>query len=392
VDERLRNWTVLAGCFLLSVGANGFIIAPSSIVPLFVERYGITQAMVGDAVSVTFVGLILTQIPSGFLLNRFDNRAIVVPAALLYVLLAVAMQRIDGYEMFLVSRVLGGVLVGLVFTGGANIVGQVVPAGQQGTATGLYLTSPPASFALAHVTSPIVGPAYGALSVFLVHAGVTVVGMVLFVAAARTPIRSAASPSAGEFVAALRNRSVLFVSLSAFAAYALYVFLNTWLPTYGHEMLSLSLADAGVVTAAVPLVGILARSGGGWLSSRIGGRRKPVLVAGLGLGLVLFLLIPFSGTVVLFVLLAVGAGFAVQLGSGVYFVWTRELATGGTEATSLTVLTTILFMGSFSAPIGGGWLISTYSWTVAIVAFTAVGALGVFALLPIPDRGASRPD
>jgi len=222
--------------------------------------------------------------------------------------------------------------------------------------------------------------------VFLVHAGVTVVGLVLFVAAARTPIRSAASPSAGEFVAALRNRSVLFVSLSAFAAYALYVFLNTWLPTYGHEMLSLSLADAGVVTAAVPLVGILARSGGGWLSSRLGGRRKPVLVAGLGLGLVLFLLIPFSGTVVLFVLLAVGAGFAVQLGSGVYFVWTRELATGGTEATSLTVLTTILFMGSFSAPIGGGWLISTYSWTVAILAFTAVGALGVFALLPIPER------
>ena len=46
----------------------------------------------------------------------------------------------------------------------------------RGFATGVFLTSPPASFALAHATSPPLGTAFGPLRVFLLHATVAVVG------------------------------------------------------------------------------------------------------------------------------------------------------------------------------------------------------------------------
>ena len=372
---------VIAGCFLLSVGVNGFIIAPSSIGPLFAERFDVTTAIVGDTVSATFVGLIVTQIPSGYLFNRFDNRTIVGAGALAFALLCVVIQSTQRFEMFLLLRGVGGVLVGLVFTGGANIVGHVARPHQQGVATGIYLASPPMAFAIAHAMSPVVGRIYGPLWVFLVHGAVAVLGLLLFGYAARQPIRSETAPDIDEFVLALRNRAVLYVSLSAFCTYALYVFLNTWLPTYGLENLSLSLSDAGFVTAAVPLAGVLARTSGGWLSNRIG--RRPVLAAGLLVSFVSLLLIPLTDTIVLFIVLATSAGFAVQLGIGVYFVLTRELAASGTEATSLSVLTTILFTGSFSAGIGGGWLISTYSWTLTLTVFAGVGILGVLVLAPI---------
>lgn len=374
---------VLAGCFLLSVGVNGFIIAPSSIGPLFAEQFGVRTAVVGDAVSAAFVGLILTQIPSGYLFNRVDNRIIVGIGAVAFAILCVMIQGVQRFDVFLLVRGIGGVLVGLVFTGGANIVGHVASPSQQGVATGVYLASPPMSFAIAHSTGPLVGTAYGPLWVFLIHGAVALVGLLVFAYAARQPIQSETAPSTDEFVSALGNRAVLFVSLSVFCTYALYVFLNTWLPTYGLDVLSLSLTEAGFVTAGVPLAGVFSRTFGGWLSNRVG--RKPVLMAGLLVAFGSLLLIPLNNTVVLFIVLATTAGFAVQLGSGVYFVLTRELAYEGTEATSLTVLTTIMFIGSFSAGTGGGWLISTYSWTVTLTVFAGVGMLGVLVLTPISD-------
>jgi MFS family permease len=336
---------------------------------------------------VAILGVILTQIPAGYLLDRFDNRRLVVPAVGLYVLLVLAIQAVEAFGTLLGLRALGGVLVGFVFTAGANVVAQVFPPRRRGFATGVYLASPPAAFALAHATGPLVATSFGPLRVFLLPGAIAVFGGVLFLLAANEPVRSGSTPSAAEFVRAVGNRSVVLVGLSAFAAYALYLFLNTWLPTYGTEVLSLPLPVAGLVTALVPLVGIVARPGGGWLSGRLGGRRRPVLAGGLLLGLVLLVGVPFADGMALFLLLVAGAAFAVQLGTGVYYVLTRELASPGTEGTSLTVLTAVSFTGSFAAPIVGGWLVAGYSWAVAFVAFAAVGLLGVLVLLPIPEPG-----
>lgn len=391
MTDRTNPWPVLAGCFLLSISVNAFMIAPSSITPLFVERFAITKTAAGNIVSAAIVGSIFTQLPGGYLLDRYDNRWLVVPAVAVYVGTVLAIQIAGSFVLFLGLRALGGIAGGFVFTAGANVVGQVFPTDRQGFATGIYMTSPPVSFALAHATSPLIGTAVGPLRVFLFHGAIAVLGAVLFWAVAAEPIRSAQAPTVGEFARALGNRSVVLVALSAAAVYALYLFLNTWVPTYGTEVLSLPLSAAGFVTALVPLVGILARPGGGWLSSYLGGRYRPVLVGGLLLGFGLLIVIPFAGSVPVFVVLLGAAAFAVQLGIGLYYVLTRELATAGTEGTSLTVMTTVAFTGSFVAPIAGGWVIAGYSWPVAFGAFAVLGALGAVVLLPVPEPVAGSP-
>lgn len=392
VTERTRTnpWLVLAGCFILSVGVNAYMIAPSSISPLFIEEFGISTAAAGNIISAAILGSIFTQIPGGYLMDRFDNRWLIVPAVVGFLGVVAWNQVQSSFTLFLLARGLGGVLGGFVFTAGANVVGRVFGPENRGVATGIYMTSPPASFALAHSTSPLIGTAFGPLRVFLLHAGLAIVGTAVFWVAAREPVRGESAPSPSEFARALGNRSVILVALSAFAVYALYLFLNTWIPTYGREVLSLSLSAAGIVTAIVPVVGLAARPGGGWLSSKLGDRRKPVLAGGLLVGLVFLLAIPLVEGFALFLVLLVLAAFTLQLGTGVYYVLTRELATPGTEGTSLTVMTTVSFTGSFVAPVAGGWLVANFSWASAFAVFAGIGFLGAVVLWPISEPAATE--
>lgn len=391
VSRTTNPWVVFAGCFLISIGANAFMIAPSSIAPLFVEQFGIEKAAVGDIVSAAIVGSIVTQIPGGYLMDRYDNRWLMAPGVGLFALVIVATQSVGSFVPFLALRALGGVVGGFVFTAGANVVGEVFVGDRQSFATGVFMTSPPVAFVLAHTTSPLVGTAVGPLRVFLLHAGLVAAGLALFWVGAGSPIRSAGTPTTAEFTRALGNPRVLLLSISTFCAYALYLFLNSWVPTYGTDVLSLSLSEAGTVTALVPLVGIAARTGGGWLSARIGNQRRPVLAGGLLTGLVLLVAVPFAGSFLPFVVLLVAGAFALQLGTGVYYVLIRELAARGTEGTSLTVMTTIGFTGSFIAPILGGWLIEGYSWEIAFGVFGAIGLVGVAVLVPLSEGDAAPP-
>jgi predicted MFS family arabinose efflux permease len=385
VNGRARAWAILVGCLVMSVGVNAFVIAPSSVAPLFIDRLDITKAAAGTIISASVVGALLTQIPGGYLLDRYDNRLLLTGAVAIYVLAVLAIQVTEAFSTFLALRAVGGITSGFVFTAGANVVGEVFPANRQDVATGIYTTSAPASFALAHATTPLLGPRFGPFRVFLFHAAVAVFGTAILWLAATEAIQNAETPTAGEFARAIGNRSLILISLSSFTMYSLYIFLNTWLPSYGSEVLSLSLSEAGFVTALVPLAGIAARPTGGWLSEVLGGRRRPVVAGGLLGALALLVVAPFAGDLAVFVVLLAGAAFALQLGVGLYYVLARELSSEGAEGTTLTARTAIGFTGSFYAPIAGGWLIQGYSWSVAFVVFAAVGGLGVLVLVPVPE-------
>lgn len=378
-----RHRVVLVGCFLISTGANAFFIAPSSIGPLLIGEYEITTAALGTTISAVWVGGIASQLPAGVLMDRYDNRTLLVGGTVGFGLVTVAILATATFRMFLLLRVFGGLFGSFLFVVGANVVAEVFPKGKEGIATGIYLASPPASFVFAHVTSPVVGTAVGPRPVFLTEAAVVVLGLGVFLAETAGPIQSAETISLTEMGQAMRNRAVLLVAISAFTAYALYVFLNAWIPTYAQEVLSLPLTTSGVVTALIPLVGIISRPGGTWLSNRMDDRRRPVLVGGLFVGMVLVVAIPLTDYLLAFLLVVVAAALALQLGTGVYYVFTRELATPGTEGTSLTVLTTMSLTGSLVSPMVGGWLITSFSWTVAFTAIAILGLVGLVALVPV---------
>lgn len=369
----------------MSIGVNGYIIASSSIAPLFIETFSISQSQAGWIVSAAILGMILAQFPSGYIMDRYDNRWLIVGFSILYALVVVVQQFTTEFSTFLALHVLGGFFGGFVFVIGANIVGDVFPSEYLGLATGIYVASPSVSWAIAHSTGPMIGPAYGPLRVYALQAAITVAGVVVFWFIDVGPVHTSESPSVAEYLSALRNPAIILVGLSGFSSYALYVFLNSWLPTYGTDVLSLPLAAAGLATAVVPIAGVVARPSGGWISGLVGNRRRPVLAGALLLALSFVLVVPLATSLVVFLVLIAIAAFTLQLGTGLYYVLARELATPGTEGTSLTMLTAIGFSGSFSGPIVGGWLISAYSWSVAFAVFAGVAILGILVLIPVSE-------
>lgn len=383
-DQRSPVGVFLA-CFLVSVGANAYMLAPASIVPLLVEQFTISKAAAGFAISAAVAGSVVVQLPGGFLMDRHDNRRLMLAGTTVFVPVAIAGAFVESYALFLVARTVAGLAAGGLFVLGANIVAEVFAGSRQGFVTTLFVASAPVGFAVSQIAGPALGTAFGWGAPFVAYPALAAVGYLLFRLSRPSAIRTGERISYQEFRLAVKNRSVLLVSVAGFCSYTLYIFLNSWMPTYAAEQLPVTLEQAGAVAALLPAVGVVARPAGGWLSDRLGYRRRAVAVASLALALPAFVLISRAISVLLFAAAMLGVGFSLQFGMGVYYVYTRELAAPGTSATSLTVFTTVSFVGTLVAPSLGGWLIEVVSWEPTFLVHVGIGLLGIGLLFVTPD-------
>lgn len=384
-DPHRRPWLVLAGCFLLSTGFNAYLFAPASVVPLLVTEFGIDKPTAGLAISATFLGWVLLQLPSGLLMDRYDNRRLVWLGGGILFVTAVAGALAPDYPTFLLARFLGGGSAVFLWTTNANVVDRSFPASSRAVGTGIFIASAPAGVSLAQFAGPHVAAAFGWRATLLLYPLVTALGLPAFYLLLREPVRSETHLALSAFLTALRNRTVLLVSVSSFCAYSLFVFFNSWMPTYGTEVISIDLATAGAMTAIVPAMGLLARPGGGWLSDRLGGRRRPVLVGTFLLVLPALVGITMVSSVVGFGAMLVLAGVGSQLGTGVFYVYVGELSAEETRGTGLAVLTTLSIAGALSAPVLTGWLIEQLSWGAAFGFGVVVAIVGIAAVALVSE-------
>ncbi|AUV80409.1 hypothetical protein C2R22_01015 [Salinigranum rubrum] len=380
-----RPWVVLAGCFLVSTGFNAYTFAPASIISFFVDAFGIGKPAAGLSISVVFLGWVVFQLPSGLLMDRYDNRRLVYVGAVVFVAAAVAGPFAPTYPTFLATRFVGGATAVFLWTANANIVGQSFPPARRAIGTSLFVTSAPAGVTLAQVAGPPLQAVVGWRGVVAVYTVVTVVGLVPFAWALDAPVRNESALSLSGFAAALRDRQVLAIAASSFCAYSLFVFFNSWMPTYATEAVGVDIGTAGALAAIVPAMGLLARPGGGWLSDRIGGRRRPVIVAAFLIVVPALVAAAVATSAVWLAAALLLAGVGSQLGTGVFYVYVEEVSPPASGGTSLAVLMTLSIGGSLAAPVVAGWLVDVASWTAAFGFGGVLAVVGVAALAGLTE-------
>lgn len=379
-----RPWLVLSGCFLVSTGFNAYLLAPASLLPLLVREFAIDKPTAGLAISAAYLSWALLQLPGGLLLDRHDNRRLVYVAVVGFVVAAAAGAAVDSYPAFLATRLLAGATAVFIWTANANIVSRAFPADRRALATSVFVASAPVGLTIAQFAGPLVAAAWGWRAVLLVYPLVTVVGLPVFALALREPVRNESRLSLAGFARTLREPAILAVSLASAFAYALFLFLNSWMPTYATEVLAADLAAAGAAAALIPLSGVVARPGGGWLSDRLGRRRRPVVLLSFGLSLPVVGGLAAAGSLPAFAGALLLAGFASQLGIGVVYVYARELAGAGAGGTSLALVTAVSVVGSLLSPVAGGWVIESLSWTAGFGFAAALAVAGALAALAAP--------
>ncbi|MBZ6496787.1 MFS transporter [Natrinema longum] len=376
--------SVLA-CSLISAGFFSYLISPASILPLLLSEFDISRTDAGLSISVVYLGWLVFQLPTGYLIDRVDVRSLMFASVVVFVAAVFVGTALTGYQSFLAVRFVAGITGGVLFTASAQIVGQVVQPRYQGTAVTAFTASGPVGFVLGQLGSPLIAERFGWQVVFPVYALITLLGYLLFRRIQQEQSYDAESISLRGFAETLSNPAVLLISLAALCTNSMYLFLNTWIPTFAAEVHALSLAGAGGIAALIPFMGIVARPGGGWLSDRLGTRRRPVIVASFLLSVPVIAVLTQTVTQSVFALFLLSVGFSLQLAEGLYFIYIQEIVPSNVTGTSLAVATSFAIGGALVAPIVGGWLINAISWYAAFAFNILLGLVGIVAILLSPE-------
>ena len=385
VSRDRRPWLALIGCFCMGAGFNTYLIAPASVIPLFAETFGIDKTTAGLSISVFFLSWGIANLPGGLVMDRYDNRRLVLGGTVVFVAACVVTAVAPNYPVFLAARLVGGATGAFLWTANANVVSRVFPESRLALGTSLFVASGPVGQAIAQFLGPILANAAGWRTLFLVYPVLATVGVPILYLAVRDPVRSDDSVSMAQFGRTFRNPTILAVSLASACSFALFLFFNSWMPTYATEELGVDLAAAGVAASLMPFAGIVARPGGGWISDRIGGRRRPVIVASFVLSLPLIVAISVVTSSLGFAALMLLTGASIQLAIGVYYVYASELAEPGTRGTCLAMVTSMSTFGALVAPAVGGWLIGNVSWVAGYAFAILVGLAGIGLALAAPE-------
>jgi len=382
-SDRAR-WGLLTGAILMSVSLAAYELVPASVTPLVRESLGVGASEAGLLVSVLFGTAVLASIPVGIVLDRTNSRyAIAVAVGLLLVAGAWGWRAATGgaYWSLVASRVLGGVAYVVVWNAGIDIVGRSFDPARQGTAVAAFTASGPVGFAIGQITGPIVAEQFGWPAIFPIFTGIACVGLLIFWPMSRGSghATGTSAPTLTDLGRVVTNRRVWTVGLLGFLGYALYLFVNSWVPSYLTDDLQLSLELSGALVALFPAVGVVSRVTGGVLSDTLfGGRRRPVVLLSFLVATPVIAGFTAIRTVPVVVAALLVAGFAVQLCLGLVFAYVRELVEPAVAATAVAFLTSVGLAGAFITPIAAGRLIDATNYRTA---FLVAGVLGVVGAL-----------
>jgi len=389
-SERDR-WAIVIGAAAMSVSLGAYELVPASVTPLVRESLSIGAAEAGLLVSVMFGTAVVASVPVGVVLDRTNSRTAVAVAVC--GLLAAgawgwAAASAGAFGPLLASRVLGGLAYVVVWNASIDVVGRAFDADRQATAVATFTASGPIGFAVGQGTGPLVAAWAGWPAVFPVYTALAALGLALFWPASRGAGRTTDTPAPtfDDLRGVVTNRGVMLVGAVGFLGYSLYLFVNSWAPSYLAEQIGLSLGTSGALVAVFPAVGAVSRISGGLLSDRLfGGRRRPVVVWSFVIAAPTVAVFAVPESVAVVVALLVVAGAAVQLCLGLVFAYVRELVTPATAATAVAVLTSVGLAGAFVSPIVGGAVIDAAGYPVAFALAGLVGGLGAVLAWVAPE-------
>jgi nitrate/nitrite transporter NarK len=305
------QWALVGGGWLLAAALNAYIIVPASFLPVLSEQLSIDATAASWIVSALFAVGVFVGIPAGIVLDRVDNRwAATLAAGSLFAACLWSWQaaRSGSYWSLLAARAVAGLSFPLIWSACINLIGQTFDAANRASAVGVFTTSAPAGFAVGQFTGPLIVARFGWSAPFAVFAIPIAVAGVAFHLTSHSAGRAGRSaradggtvesdpqPQLAEFKRVLTDPSVLSIAGMGFVAYSAYVFFNSWMPTYLTEELGLSLAASGLLVAVFPAIGVLSRSGSGFVSDRfLSQRRRPLVYVAFAATLPLVAVIAFT--------------------------------------------------------------------------------------------------
>ncbi len=409
---RGNRWVVLAIIILASFIAYVLRTNLSIVSETMMHDLGMNEYQLGMVFSAFAAGYAIFQFPGGIFGDRFGPRFTITAMAIAWAILTIATAIIPGPDVLSVGAIVAALIIIRFLVGAVHapffpvtIGGTIAnwfPVRQWGLANGLTSTGLTLGAA---ATAPIVVwlmEAYGWRGAMLITAPMAFVVAALYrwyvtddpgdhprttaaelslIKSDRPPVEE--GPKSRAWKLALKDKNVLLITVSYFFMnYVFYLFFN-WFFFYLVNVKGFSATDAGMLTAALWILGAVGATAGGFICDflvrRLGMRLGPryLTMTALILSAVFLYIGAVSDNVVITVVLLCICFACNQLTEAPF--WVATMAVSGRHA---PVATGVMNTGGNLPGIVGGMLVpvtaNLLGWEAAIMTgsvFAIVGAL-----------------
>jgi MFS family permease len=299
---------ILAAVFLASVVAVMAQFAAPPLMPLLMAQFGVDIAQAGALMSVFSVTGLLLALPAGLVLQRYGPTATGAVAMLSVIAGSALGAAAPDFGVFLASRAVQGIGVGLIGVIAPAVVAAVFPPERRGLPMGVWAMWVPVGGVLMYLLAPPIAAAAGWPAVWWFVAIVAAAALVVYV----TVLRAARLPRAvrGDAMADLRTglagRDVWLLA-ATFALFGTMAgSINTFLPTFLAGERGMDLAAAATMSALVLVGAGIGSVLAGIVSDRIGSRRRVYTAACLAAAVLIMLPYNVAGPALAVLLLLLG--------------------------------------------------------------------------------------
>jgi MFS family permease len=420
-SSRLRRlqWTAALFCSV-AVAINYMDRATVSIANLSIrQEFGLSATEIGGLLSVWSLCYALSQLPTGFLIDRFGARILVGTGLFIWSLAQGAGGLAAHYGQLLISRAVLGVSEAPAYPSSARVIANWFPPPDRGVPTGLYTASATLGPALAPPLLTALMLAFGWRMMFVAMGLIGVVASVAWVifyrdaanaglgdrdrahvqadAQERTPTITAAG-----WLQLLRSRTVWGLFGGSFCLGFVVWIHGGWLPAFLETQYHISLAKTGLL-ASIPWIGaIVGALSGGFLSDWLHRR---------GVGAITSKRIPLSGGLAGLAIFTGLAGlahsapvaigcitlglFCGQVGNSALWNGVTVLAPRSAIASVATIFNCGAYLGATFSPMITGFTVDrTGSFVMALMVGAGVGLAGAicYGVLVSKPVGSEEPE
>lgn len=327
--DKLLTSNYLLVCFS-SFGffASFHLLLPTLPVYVTENLHGL-ESEVGLIIGVFTITAVVLRPFVGRSIDRRGKKLFLVVGAVVFLLSSVLYNFTNTVPLLLLLRAFHGVGIATFTTASTALIADIAPAERRGEAMGYFGMFSSVAMAVAPALGVVLIQAYDFTTLFLTSAVFAAIGVVL--SGLVTEHSDPASDPPQQTRPTLFSRRAFFPAIVIFGFTVTYGAISSFLPLYADKQ---GFENPGLFFTVFAVTLIFVRIGTGWLSDRFG--RATMIVPGLAVAALAMVMLAFSSTMWMFVVVGVvyGAGFAAVQPTMLAFVtdrvepWERGAAMG----------------------------------------------------------------
>ncbi len=364
-------WTILLVLCVASVASslNQFKVPP--VLPVLIRDFHLSLGNAGMLMSAFSVTGLLLALPAGFILQRLGPKFTGLIAVGAVAFGSVLGTFSTSVPTMLASRFIEGAGLGLITIVAPAAIALWFPEARRGTPLGIWTTCMPFGNIITLNLAPWLSSLGGWQLVWKVGALFSLAAFLLFwlffrmprATGDRQPARREDAMLSG-YGRAMLNLSLWLIALQFVCYNVVCLALGTYFPTFLNSVRGYPLSTAAFIVSLSTIMALFSQPLGGWLSDRLGMRRRLIAISSLLMAPICFSLFLATGWMIPALMITFGlvAGTIVP---ATFAAVPEVMASPRMAGSGMAVLALGQNLGMFVGPILFGKLADSAGWTGA---------------------------